>query len=99
MDRECAACGRRYTSPSDTLADLRLCKACQNGGVSPPPVETEEEADADRFQTAVQNLAAAIHTALRLRHNLADPRPRRPVQEAYDAYCDVIRDLYGSERP
>ncbi len=52
---------------------------------------------ADRFQTALQDLLAAVRTGLERRINLADHRQRRPLEDAYDRYCSMIVKLHEDE--
>lgn len=51
--------------------------------------------DADKFQEAIQLLAEAVNKAIEKRKNLADPRQRRELQDAYERYCCVVEELYG----
>lgn len=53
--------------------------------------------DTEKFEEALRLLVVEVRDALEKHQNLADPRQRRGLANAFDRYCNVVAELHGSE--
>ncbi len=51
--------------------------------------------EANAFQDAIQNLAAAVREALETGSDLSDPEQAERLQATFDEYCRIVEKIAG----